>query len=56
MSNATNSGDRIAGFTVQSDTIEDLQTKYDFALSKIKVLDPKGNDIMRHDLLTPLEY
>lgn len=56
MDNATNSGDRIAGFTVQADTLEELQRKYNLALSEIKVLDPCGNDIMRHDLLTELVY
>lgn len=56
MCNATNSGDRIAGFTAQADTFEELKAKYDEALTRIKVLDVDGNDIMRHDLLTPLEY
>ncbi len=56
MCNATNSGDRIAGFTVQADTLAELQENYDQALARIKVLDVDGNDIMRHDLLTPLEY
>ncbi len=56
MDNATNSGDRVAGFTVQSDTLEDLQYKYNVTLSNIRVIDPLGNDIMRHDLLTELVY
>ena len=56
MENATNSGDRIAGFTIQADTLEELQYKYNHALLNIKVLDENGNDIMRHDLLSPLEY
>ena len=55
-SNATNSGDRIAGFTVQGNTKEEIQRKYDTALERIRVLDPDGNDIMRHDLLTPLFF
>ena len=56
MSNATNSGDRIAGFTVKANTLEELQNKYDTANARVKVLDDAGNDIMRHDLLTTLEY
>ena len=56
MGNATNSGDRIAGFTVQADTLKDVQAKYDAAIARMRVLDPDGNDIMRHDLLTPLFY
>lgn len=53
---ATNSGDRVGGFTIQADTLEDLQFKYNEVSAKIKVLDPNGNDIMRHELLTELVY
>ncbi len=56
MSSAANSGDRIAGFTVQADTVEEIQKKYDTTIGRIHVLDPNGNDIMRHDLLTPLFF
>lgn len=56
MGGATNSGDRIAGFTVQSDSVTDLQEKYDKVISTIKVLDENGEDIMRHDLMSPLIY
>lgn len=54
--NATNSGDRIAGFTIQAETLVELQNKYDTAISRMKVIDVEGRDIMRHDLLTVLEY
>ena len=53
---ASNSGDRIAGFTIKADNLEDLQRKYETAASEMKVIDTEGNDIMRHDLLSPLEY
>lgn len=56
MCNATNSGDRIAGFTIQADTVEDMEKKYNQTISSIKVLDPDGNDIIRHDLLTPIFF
>lgn len=56
MSAATNSGDRIAGFTVQADTLEELQRKYNETIANIRVLDQNGTDIMRHDLLTELTY
>ena len=56
MNHATNSGDRIAGFTLQDDTLEGLQLKYQQILDKIKVIDVEGNDIMRHELLSPLDY
>ncbi len=45
------SGDRVAGFTVQDDDIEQLQRKHNAAVRELKVLDENGRDIMRHDLL-----
>ena len=54
--NATNSGDRIAGFTIVGETLHELQEKYEIAVSTVKVIDVQGHDIMRHDLLTALEY
>lgn len=50
-----NSGDRVAGFTIQADTMKELQTKHNKAVEKLQVLDVNGNDIMRKDLLTPIE-
>ena len=47
-----NSGDRIAGFSVQADNIEEMREKHNKAVSKMKVLDKNGNDMMRKDLLT----
>ena len=52
----SNSGDRVAGFTVQADTIGKIKEKYNYALEKIKVLDVNGNDMMRHDLLEELYF
>ncbi len=49
-----NSGDRIAGFTIQADTLEEIREKHSIAVSKMAVLDEKGNDIMRKDLLASL--
>lgn len=45
------SGDRVAGFTVQADTPEELHEKHAEALRNIKVLDDLGNDMTRRDLL-----
>lgn len=45
------SGDRIAGFTIQADSLEELQRKHETAVSELKVLDRNGEDMMRHDLL-----
>ena len=46
-----NSGDRVGGFTIQADTIEELKSKHCEAVQRMKVLDVDNNDIMRRDLL-----
>jgi len=50
-----NSGDRIAGFTVQADTLEELRQKHAAALAGMRVLDTQGNDMIRRDLLPTIE-
>ena len=49
------SSDRIAGFTVQADTLEEFNRKHRIAVENLKVLDVEGNDIMRRDLLPDLK-
>ncbi len=49
------SGDRIAGITVQADTLEEFNRKHKCIVENVKVIDTEGNDIMRHDLLLDLE-
>ena len=51
-----NSGDRIAGFTIQANSIEELKKKHDAANRELRVIDNNGKDIMRHDLLTEIKY
>ena len=46
-----NSGDRIAGFTIQADTTEELKNKHEEAVRRMRVLDENNNDIMRRDFL-----
>lgn len=46
-----NSGDRIAGFTIQADNMEELKFKHITAVDNMKVFDDIGNNIMRKDLL-----
>lgn len=46
-----NSGDRIGGFTVQADSMEELKRKHCVAVAMMRVLDSNGNDMMRRDLL-----
>lgn len=51
-----NSGDRVAGFMIQANDENELITKHNIAVSKMKVLDYQGNDMMRHDILQNLDY
>ena len=46
-----NSGDRIGGFTIQGDTIEELRDKHNLVNRTVKVMSMTNKDIMRHDLL-----
>jgi biotin carboxylase len=50
------SGDRVGGFTVHGNTPEEIEENHRKAAAAIRVLDPAGRDIMRHDLLTDLTY
>lgn len=45
------SGDRVAYFTIECDTKQELKEKYDYIDDVIRVVDCEGNDILRHDLL-----
>ena len=45
------SSDRVSGFLVVGDSEDEVKSKLAVANSTLKVLDDKGNDIMRHDLL-----
>lgn len=50
----TSSSDRVAGVTIQADTIEEFNKKHREFVASVKILDVAGNDIMRHDLLIDL--
>lgn len=50
----SSSSDRVAGVTIQADTLEELNRKHREFVNSVKVLDIDGNDIMRHDLLSEL--
>lgn len=49
------SSDRIAGITVQADTLEEFNRKHRAFVDGAKVVDINGNDLMRHDLLPELK-
>ena len=51
-----NSGDRVGGFTIQADTLQELRNKHRQAVDGLQVLDIDGNDMMRRDLLTDMVF
>ena len=51
----TSSSDRIAGFTVTGNSLEEFNEKHRKIVDSVKVLDTEGRDIMRHDLLPDLK-
>lgn len=50
----SNSGDRIAGFSMVGKTVEELNEKHNIAVQKLKVINSQGQDMMRRDLLPVL--
>lgn len=51
----TSSSDRVAGFTVVADSLEEFNRKHRMVVERVKVLDTEGQDIMRRDLLPDLK-
>ena len=49
-----NSGDRLAGFSIVADTLEELNTKHCLVNQRIRAFSKNGEDIIRHDLLPEL--
>ena len=54
MHGVMNSSDRIAGINVVADTLSEYNEKLMRINNTVMVMDDKGNDIMRHDLLPEL--
>lgn len=50
----SNSGDRVAGFSMVGKTVEELNEKHDIAVKQLRVIDSEGNNMMRYDLLPTL--
>jgi phosphoribosylamine-glycine ligase len=44
------SSDRVAGFMIVGDSLQEVKQKIEYANSQLKVLDENGNDIMNHNL------
>lgn len=55
ISGIASSSDRIAGITVMADSLEEFNRRHGIIVDTVKILDPEGNDIMRHDLLPELK-
>ena len=55
MTGIASSSDRIAGITIQADTLEEFNKKHRAVIESVKVIDVEGNDIMRRDLLPDLK-
>lgn len=55
-STITCSGDRVGGFTVQADDLQELKEKHKTAISRVKAIGTDGCDLIRHDLVAELEY
>lgn len=55
ISKAVTSSDRVASITIQADSYEELVEKHNIAASRIKIFNDKGEDMMRHDLLTDIK-
>ena len=50
-----NSGDRIGGFTIEGNTIEELREKHNCVNRSVKVISMNGKDIMHHELLADFD-
>ena len=55
MRGVMSSSDRIAGMNIVADTIEEYNAKRATINGRVKVMDDKGKDIMRHDLLPEMK-
>lgn len=45
------SGDRVAYFSIEGDTIDEIHEKYKIALKKIHAISKEGEDLIRHDII-----
>ena len=52
----SNSGDRVAGFTLCADSIDEVKRLHHRAAETLQVMDVDGNDMMRHDIMSELVY
>lgn len=50
-----NSGDRLCGFSIEADSVEELYRKHTLCNKCIKALSVDGEDLIRHDLLHSID-
>lgn len=50
-SEISSSGDRIAYFSVEADTLEELEKKYRIAGKSVRAISSTGEDLIRHDII-----
>jgi biotin carboxylase len=48
------SGDRVGGFSIIADSVEELEEKHRIAAAELAVINVQGEDMLRHDLLPAL--
>ncbi len=51
----SSSGDRIGGFSIEANTIDDLRRRHDICNAGIRAVSVEGTDLIRHDLLQELD-
>ncbi len=49
--NINGSGDRVAYFSIEADTIEEVKARHKLANNSIRAISENGEDIIRHDLI-----
>lgn len=50
-SSISSSGDRVAYFSVESATLDELEQKYKIASERVKAFSTTGDDLIRHDIM-----
>ena len=50
------SSDRIASYTIEGNTIDEMKKKHEIASKRIKAIADDGTDLIRHDLICDIPY
>jgi len=52
----TSSGDRVGGYVLQADDLQELKEKNETAIRRVKAMGTDGCDLIRHDLVSEVYY